>query len=562
MSNFIRKYFFIDFIRIFETLFLIILSLIVTLLEVIGLSLIVDLIFNEISSVSILDRFNSYISLSRFELIFIAVSSIFIKVVIQLYIRYRSTKLSSQIQFELRNKVISDYISNDISKSNSIPNQEFINVLNENINRYSSIYVSIIQLISNLITFCIYFFFLALISIKLTAIYSIIILLLLPLLSKFNKLAYNTGHVFIKSLDILQKNILEVINQKKLFFILNLKKINLVKFSKQNKEHSKNWKNMMFFSNIFGLFAQPIFLIIILFNFYIQRFFFEDILLVSIYCIALLRVIPSASGVITFLSEIKSKLPSYIVTNNFIQKLTVSETLFEKEKNKSEKPVYQISKIEFKDLSFGYNKDLILKHVNLNIYKGEFIGIQGKSGIGKTTFFDLIMGFNLNYTGKILIDNISLLDLNLESFRENFTYISQDKFFFDMTIYENIIYGMEKAPSRDEIYKIFLNFNLNEIFDEKNFLDKKIYKNGVNLSGGQRQTIDILRGYVRNKNIFLFDESTNALDKKTEIQILNIIRTLSSLKKTVLIISHDNSVLEQCDRKYIIENKNITNLHS
>ena len=159
MSNFIRKYFFIDFIRIFETLFLIILSLIVTLLEVIGLSLIVDLIFNEISSVSILDRFNSYISLSRFELIFIAVSSIFIKVVIQLYIRYRSTKLSSQIQFELRNKVISDYISNDISKSNSIPNQEFINVLNENINRYSSIYVSIIQLISNLIPFCIYFFF-------------------------------------------------------------------------------------------------------------------------------------------------------------------------------------------------------------------------------------------------------------------------------------------------------------------------------------------------------------------------------------------------------------------
>ena len=171
------------------------------------------------------------------------------------------------------------------------------------------------------------------------------------------------------------------------------------------------------------------------------------------------------------------------------------------------------------------------------------------------------MGFNLNYTGKILI-NISLLDLNLESFRENFTYISQDKYFFDMTIYENIIYGMETAPSRNEIYKIFLKFNLNEIFDEKNFLDKKIYKNGINLSGGQRQTIDILRGYVRDKNIFLFDESTNALDKKTEIQILNIIRTLSDLKKTVLIISHDNSVLEQCDRKYIIENKNITKYHS
>lgn len=561
MINFVSKYFFTDFIRIFETLFLITLSLIVTLFEVIGLSLIVDLIFNEFTSVSILDRFNSYISLSKYELIIIAVSSIFIKVVIQLYIRYRSTKLSSQIQFELRNKIISDYISNDISKSNSIPNQEFINVLNENINRYSSIYVSIIQLISNLITFCIYFFFLAIISIKLTAIYLIIILLLLPLLSKFNKLAYNTGHVFIKSLDILQKNILEVINQKKLFFILNLKKINLLNFSIQNKEHSKNWKNMMFFSNIFGLFAQPIFLIIILVNFYIQRFFFEDILLVSIYCIALLRVIPSASGVITFLSEIKSKLPSYLVTKNFIHKLSLIDTRLENEKNNSKKTIYQISNIEFKNLSFGYNEDLILKNVNLKIDKGEFVGIQGKSGIGKTTIFDLIMGFNLNYTGKILINNISLLDLNLESFRENFTYISQDKFFFDMTIYENIIYGMDKAPTRDEIYKIFFKFNLNEIFDEKNFLDKKIYKNGVNLSGGQRQTIDILRGYVREKNIFLFDESTNALDKKTEIQILNIIHTLTNLKKTVLVISHDDSVLEQCNRKYIIENKNITNYH-
>ena len=188
------------------------------MLELVGLSLIVDLIFRQFNSPTILNKLTKYISLSQTELLLVASLSILLKVFLQLFIRYISISYSSRIQFNLRNTVIKRYILNDIHETNSIPNQKMINILNENINRYSSIYASSVQLISHLVSFIFYTCLLFLISIKLTLIYLFIIILFLPLFFKINKISYSTGHIFLESLDMLQKKILEVINKKTLFY--------------------------------------------------------------------------------------------------------------------------------------------------------------------------------------------------------------------------------------------------------------------------------------------------------------------------------------------------------
>ena len=317
---------------------------------------------------------------------------------------------------------------------------------------------------------------------------------------------------------------------------------------------------MSFYSNIFGIFAQPIFLVIIFINFYLYKFIFNDIFSISLYCIAMLRVIPSASSLITFTTEIKSKMPSLLSVEEFIKTLNKNKSYHfsgNSSKNNSEIKIDKINRIELQNLKFGHTDKLIFDKVNFSIEIGDFIGIQGRSGIGKSTLFELLMGFNLNYNGKILVNDLDLKSINLSSYYEHFAYISQDKLFFDDTIYENIVYGLQNKPTKSEILNLFEKFDLSKIFYEKNFLDNKIFKNGLNLSGGQKQTIDILRGLIRDKNIFLFDESTNALDKKTELQIINMIYGLVKIGKTVLIISHDNSILDQCFKKYTIYNQNI-----
>ena len=214
-------------------------------------------------------------------------------------------------------------------------------------------------------------------------------------------------------------------------------------------------------------------------------------------------------------------------------------------------------KIEFKNVSFGYNENLILKGLNLKIDSGKTYGIVGKSGSGKTTIFNLINKLYDVKSGSILLDDKDLKSLNEESIRGNITIISQNPYIFNISIKDNLKLVKENVTEK-EIVKACklacLDDYINELPDK---YDTVVGEGGVNLSGGQRQRLAIARALVQNTKIILFDEATSALDNDTQSKIQEAI---DNLKKdyTVVIIAHRLSTIVNCDKIFILENGKIS----
>jgi len=202
--------------------------------------------------------------------------------------------------------------------------------------------------------------------------------------------------------------------------------------------------------------------------------------------------------------------------------------------------------IQFKNVSFSYKKDdaLIFDHLNITVHtKNKIIGITGLSGKGKSSFVKLILRLYEPTSGKIFIDgkNISSLDPNY--IRKNITYVNQNSKLFDKKIIDNITYGC------NDINKC--NYHLNEIMKYKKI--SQLYKNidinnkkagslGENLSGGQRQVINIISGLINPSKIIILDEPTNALDKELKNEIISLIHYFRKYKQCIIIITHDNDV--------------------
>ena len=209
------------------------------------------------------------------------------------------------------------------------------------------------------------------------------------------------------------------------------------------------------------------------------------------------------------------------------------------------------SKIEFDNLTFSYNlKNVIFENFSEIIKKNEITGISGKSGAGKSTLVDLLTGLLRPTKGKIIIDNkFELGNSSIKSWQKRIGYVSQSVFLLDATIRENIAFGVDKnkinenkiidALNDAEIYNFVLNLD--------NKLDTVVGERGVKLSGGQIQRIGIARELYRNPELIIFDESTSALDEKTENQIIECIKKLKG-KITTVIISHRDNMLKICDK--------------
>lgn len=216
-------------------------------------------------------------------------------------------------------------------------------------------------------------------------------------------------------------------------------------------------------------------------------------------------------------------------------------------------PNYEFKKsIEFKKVyySYPYQEKKIIKNINLEISKGEIIGVIGKTGAGKTTFIDLLIGLLSPSSGGIFIDNklISNQDL-LNSWRYSIGHVPQQTFLIDDTISANIAFGINKQNI--DFKRIIEVSKVSQIYDFisnlPNKFDTKVGERGVNLSGGQAQRISIARALYKNAKLLVFDEATNSLDTNTE---LDLIKSLHKFKHdmTIIMITHRLENLSYCDR--------------
>lgn len=215
-----------------------------------------------------------------------------------------------------------------------------------------------------------------------------------------------------------------------------------------------------------------------------------------------------------------------------------------------------INSIEFKNISFSFNDTLILKDFNLKIKQGEKIAIVGKSGIGKSTTANLLKKSIIPLKGEILINNIPLNSIKTESYLNKLGIVDQGEYILNKSIIDNIKLVKENATEQD-LYFAFEKSYLNEIiniFKEKE--NTLIGEKGVFLSSGQKQKIAMARLFLKNPDIILLDEATNALDIINETSILNNIKEVYK-NKTIIAITHRLSILKDFDKIYVFDKNNI-----
>lgn len=204
--------------------------------------------------------------------------------------------------------------------------------------------------------------------------------------------------------------------------------------------------------------------------------------------------------------------------------------------------------IKFEDVSLIYNDTNIkaLKCINLEIKEGKTLGVFGKTGSGKTTLLDLITRLYDATSGKIIINNIDIKNINLSSLRSYIGYVPQDGYLFSGTIRDNIIfssddYNYDKMVAAAKYAEI-----LDEINSFKDGFNTIVGERGVQLSGGQKQRLSIARVFYKNPLMYIFDDCLSAIDKQKSKNILiNLNKKMKS--KTSIIVSHKISSLEKLD---------------
>lgn len=212
--------------------------------------------------------------------------------------------------------------------------------------------------------------------------------------------------------------------------------------------------------------------------------------------------------------------------------------------------------IKINDVSFAYNdSDTVLQNINLDIRKGESIGICGSSGGGKSTILKLLMRFYDTYTGSISVDGIELKDLSIDSFRKRIGIVHQDSMIFNTTIYDNIAYGNPNA-TEVEVVEAARKAGLYDFI--QNLPEKfqtLVGDRGLKLSGGQKQRISIARIFLKNPEIILLDEATSALDNESEKVIQESLKMFKG--KTIVTVAHRLSTIKDSDKIVVIENHKI-----
>ncbi len=208
--------------------------------------------------------------------------------------------------------------------------------------------------------------------------------------------------------------------------------------------------------------------------------------------------------------------------------------------------------IEFKHVDFGYDsKHKVLKDVSFKINSGDFIGIVGPTGSGKTTIINLLNKLYDPVRGDILIDNVSIKKINRDSLRKNISTVLQDTFFFSLNIKENIKLANPSA-SDDEIIEACKKAKCHDlILSLENGYETIINSSSNELSKGQRQLIAIARAIISNANLVIFDEATSSVDVKTEIQVQEAMEELLK-NKTAILIAHRLSTIRNADKILVI----------
>lgn len=271
----------------------------------------------------------------------------------------------------------------------------------------------------------------------------------------------------------------------------------------------------------------------------------QSLVMISLFSIFFIRMMPNLNKIFSAFSSLVFCSRSLVVITNDLNK-TSNEINNEQYIQKIKKKITVFNNnISFKNISYSFNdKKNFLNNLNFEVKKNKILGILGPSGSGKSTLINIIVGLLKPASGEIFLDN-QIVNNTERDWKELFSYVPQQIFIFEENVRENILLDHKYDHVTDEeITNLLKKLKLSNTIH--NNLKKKLEIDGNNLSGGEKQRIGIARALITNKPILILDEATNSLDKKSQNEVLEIVKSLKK-EKTIIIISHDKEVIEICD---------------
>ena len=285
----------------------------------------------------------------------------------------------------------------------------------------------------------------------------------------------------------------------------------------------------------------------------------------GVYALASIRFLPAFSQLIGGVNALRNH--SYTIDRIYFdlkelkipsKDLSSDLDLYNTDTNSYSKPINKLNfskHLSLENISYQYPNqlDYAIKNLNLLIKKGESIAFIGKSGAGKTTLVDIILGLLIPQQGDLKVDGISVYD-NLRNWQNLIGYIPQSIFLADDTVKRNIAFGVpDEAIDLDKLDRAIEAAQLSEVVNNlPNGIDTRVGERGILLSGGQRQRVGIARALYHEREILVLDEATAALDNETEKLVTDAINALSG-KKTLITIAHRLTTVEKCDRIFQLE---------
>ena len=288
----------------------------------------------------------------------------------------------------------------------------------------------------------------------------------------------------------------------------------------------------------------------------------------SAFAVAAVRVMPSASRINTYLSQIAYSQPclDYLYENLTAEmKVDVNGSVTGLTKGDQGQTETDRHPLELKDkivldhISFTYpnTEKPIFTDAHMEVHKGQSVGIMGPSGAGKSTIVDILLGLLHAQEGSITCDGVNIFD-DYASWLGKIGYIPQAIYLIDESIRDNIAFGIDADKIDDKrIWEVLEEAQLKEFVEElPDGLDTTIGDRGVRISGGQRQRLGIARALYHNPEILVFDEATSALDGDTEKAVMDAVNSFHG-RKTMVIIAHRLNTIAKCDVIYKVENEKI-----
>jgi len=465
--------------------------------------------------------------------------------------------VSRFIEFDVKNQIFSHYQSLDQLFYKKNRTGDLMNRISEDVSKVRMYYGPVLMYGTNaIILFIVIISYMFSVAPKLT-IYSLIPL---PILSIF---IYKVSDLINKKSTKVQESLsdLSTYSQESFSGISVLKSFNIqdLIFNKFDKYAIESFKNNLSLAKIQAWFFPIILFLIGLSNLIVifigGKEYIDGNIEIGVVAEFIIYV-NMLTWPVTLVGWVTSIIKQAEASQKRINEFLDSNTSLENGTLKMSKK--QAKDIVFKNVSFEYDQTgiKIFNSFNLKIEEGKTLGIVGKVGSGKTSILDLICRIYDPSSGDIFIGDKNLKSLELNELRKNISYVTQNNFLFSESIQKNIEFGNPNATKDEVKHAAILAEIDSEILKFKKGYETILGERGVTLSGGQAQRLSIARSFIKDSEIFLFDDCFSSLDSDTEDRIIKNLNN-NFKDKTLLIVSHRVSCVKNADKIIVLENGRI-----